>query len=101
VPLFLVHPAKMDDIKKCIVNEYTYDRMKNMSEYPWDSYTEFYDWNVKCLQESQDDAIWLYSFCKLLATDRIKLMDEESCAIFAAYGFYYDEDKNIVLVNPR
>ena len=88
----------MDGIKKCIVNEYTYDRMQDCH---WTSYREFYEWNVKCLHESQDDAIWLHHFCKLLSSDRIKLMDEESCATFSAYGFYYDEDKNIVLVNPR
>ena len=92
----------MDDIKKCIVNEYTYDRMKNMSDdCPWDSYNEFYDWNVKCLQESQDDAIWLYSFCKRLANNKVQLMDEESCVAFTAYGFFYDHNKSIVLVNPR
>jgi hypothetical protein len=91
----------MEEIKKCIVNEYTYHRMKDTDEFPWSSYTEFYDWNVKCLHDSQDDAIWLHSFCKRVADDKIKLMDEESCVAFSAYGFYYDENKKIVLVNPR
>lgn len=88
----------MEEIKKCIVNEYTYNRMSDCN---WDSYSDFYDWSLKCLHESQDDAIWLHYFCKLLSNDRIKLMDQESCVTFSAYGFYYDINKKIVLVNPR
>jgi len=91
----------MEGITKYIVNEYTYERMTEMHDCPWSSYIEFYDWNIKCLSESQDDAIWLHSFCKRVATHKIKLMDEESCSCFSACGFYYDHDKNIVLVNPR
>ena len=92
----------MEGITKYIINEYTYERMTEMrDDCVWSSYSEFYNWNIKCLGESQDDAIWLDSFCNRIARHKIKLMDEESCSCFSACGFYYDEDKNIVLVNPR
>ena len=99
---FLVHLPKMESITKYIVGESIYERMTEMhDDSPWASYDEFYNWNIKCLQESRDDTIWLHGFCKRLALNKINLMDEESCSTFSACGFYYDHDKNIVLVNPR
>ena len=69
---------------------------------PWENYEEFLEWNVKCLTElTPDDAIWLTGLCKRIRNHKLKLMDEESCSQFDAYAFFFDTDKNIVIVNPR
>jgi hypothetical protein len=92
----------MEMIKKFIINSYTYDRMNDMEngDTPL-SYSEFYEWNVKCLNESPDDLAWLTGLCNRMTSSKIYLMDEESCAKFSAYAFYFDNAKNIVIVNPR
>jgi hypothetical protein len=92
----------MEDIKELIINEYTYNRMIDENSGQWETYNDFYEWNVKCLAElTPDDAIWLTGTCKRIKTYKIKLMDEESCSKFEAYWFFIDSDKKIVLVNPR
>ena len=93
----------MENSKKFIINNYTYERMvDNECSGPWESYEEFLEWNMKCLTESPpDDAIWLTGLCKRIKNSKIKLMDEESCSQFQASEFFFDSDKNIVIVNPR
>jgi hypothetical protein len=39
--------------------------------------------------------------CEKIATGQLKLMDEESGACFEAHGFFFDQNKNLVLTNPR
>ena len=89
-------------IKKFIINNYTYDRMNDREDGATPlSYNEFYAWNIKCLNESPDDLAWLTGLCNRMNSSKIILMDEESCTKFSAYAFYFDSDKNIVIVNPR
>ena len=92
-------------VKEFIIERYTYERMFD-SENREDgeasiSYQKFYDWNIKCLNESPDDLAWLVGLCNRMTSSKILLMDEESCAKFSAYAFYFDNAKNIVIVNPR
>jgi hypothetical protein len=95
----------MEGIKQFIIEENVYERMIEMrddnNDMPWDSYDEFYEWNMNCLSESPDDVAWLNSLCKRMASSKIQLMDEESCVRMPAYAFYFDNNKNIVIVNPR
>ena len=94
----------MEVIKKFIVDVASYERitdMMNDDDLIWDSYAEFYQWNMNCLSESPDDVGWLNSLCKRMASSKIQLMDEESCVRMPAYAFYFDNNKNIVIVNPR
>jgi hypothetical protein len=92
----------MEMVKQFIINIDTYDRMNSMEDGDTPlTYQEFYDWNIKCLNESPDDLAWLSELCKRMANYKIQLMDEESCARMTAYAFYFDNDKNIVIVNPR
>jgi hypothetical protein len=66
------------------------------------TYAEFLDWNNKCIYEltNEEDA-WLVGLCGLMKNGRIMLQDMESCVQFEAYGFYFNLDKKIVIVNPR
>lgn len=94
----------MEVIKKFIVDVASYERiadMMNDDDLIWDSYEEFYQWNINCLSESPDDVAWLNSLCKRMASSKIQLMDEESCVRMPAYAFYFDNEKNIVIVNER
>jgi len=95
----------MDDLKQFIIEKDVYDRMiemMNEDDLMWDSYEEFYEWNMGCLDEAPaHDVTWLTGLCKRMASSKIKLMDEESCVRMPAYAFYFDDKKNIVIVNPR
>jgi hypothetical protein len=66
------------------------------------SYAEFLEWNNKCICEltNEEDA-WLVGLCRRLKNKHIQLQDMECCSRFEAYGFYFNEKKHIVIVNPR
>jgi hypothetical protein len=93
----------MEHIKECIAHYQTYDRMVAYeSGGPWETYEEFLEWNLMCLKTlSPEDTTWLSELCKRIRNNTIKLMDEESCSQFSASEFFFDSDKNIVIVNPR
>ena len=66
------------------------------------SYNKFILYNKACLNElSYDDVRWIWGLCKRLKHEVIGLMDLESCAVFEASYIFYDNNKNIVIVNPR
>ena len=100
-----------DEIEDYIVSEYTFERMKsdlnsdsNVSNILKisKSYSRFLKWNIDCIDELSDkDKEWLTELCKRIGDKKIKLMDEESCAVFEAYKIYFDENKKICIVNPR
>jgi hypothetical protein len=90
----------MEEISKFILSEYKYNCMVWPNESSA-SYKEFYEWNMKCLNESPSDAIWLNELCMRMANYKIKLMDEDSNEKYDAYAFYYDNDKTIVICTPR
>jgi len=66
------------------------------------TYTEFLEWNNNCIYEltNEEDA-WLVGLCGRMKNGRIMLQDMESCVQFQAYGFYFNQNKEIVIVNPR
>ena len=89
----------MEEIKKFILNEYKYNCM--MWGIKCVPYEEFYNWNIKCLNESPEDVVLLNELCKRMSGSKIKLMDEVSNMRYDAYAFYFDSDKNIVISTPR
>ena len=65
-------------------------------------YSDFLQWNNECICElSDEDDAWLVGLCGRMNNQRIMLQDMESCVQFVAYGFYFDKNKDIVIVNPR
>lgn len=88
-----------------MVEEYDYNRMivhecNGIDESM--SYDNFISYNKKCLNDlSYDDVRWIWSLCKRLKHDIIGLMDLDSCAIFKASYIFYDNNKNLVIVNPQ
>lgn len=65
-------------------------------------YDEFLQWNKECICElSNEDDAWLVGLCGRMKNQRIMLQDMESCVQFVADSFYFDRNKNIVIVNPR
>jgi hypothetical protein len=64
------------------------------------SYDEFLAWNKKCIDElSSEDLSWLWGFSNRL--NKIGMMDMEDCGVWKADSFYYDADKQLVIVHPR
>ena len=65
-------------------------------------YAEFVKWNRKCLEglstTELNHLVWVSD--KMLKNS-LKLMDEEAGAWFDACAFFFDEDKNLVISNPR
>ena len=90
---------------KCFIDEYTFERMINMSDVDaedTESYEEFIEWNVNCLSELSDARkAWLIELCKGINSNYIKLVDEESCAEMTASNIYFNKKKNLCIVNPR
>jgi len=90
----------------CIIDEYTFERMQNERNYdeesPSSTYEEFIEFNRMCVNElNVEDKAWLQSLCKRIQKQSISLMDEESCSKFTACSIYFDQEKNICIVNPR
>ena len=65
-------------------------------------YAAFEKWNRKCLEglttTELNHLVWVSD--KMLKNS-LKLMDEESGVCFIACAFFFDEDKNLVISNPR
>jgi len=98
----------MDMVKKCLLDEYVFERMKDMSEdsgdnlYSGYTYLEFIAWNMSCAAAlSQDELNWLVILCKKIINSRISIMDAESCVPMEAAGIYFDPEKNLCIYNDR
>ena len=65
-------------------------------------YDVFVKWNRKCLNELTNTELnhlaWVFS---KFNDSSLKLMDEESGACFTAQNFFFDQDKKLVITNPR
>ena len=96
----------MEVLKQFIIEKHVYDRIIKMRDddidIPWNSYDEFYEWNIACLNAAPaDDVAWLTGLCKRMADSKIQLMDEEYCIGMTAYAFYFNHDETIMIVNLR
>jgi hypothetical protein len=91
------------DISTFILDEGQFERMKYNDKFPEDmTFADFKMWNLQCIVSlSDEERIWLVELCKRLSQKRIRLMDEESSAVFTAENIYFDNKKNIVITNPR
>ena len=89
----------MEGLTKFILNEYKYNCMVWPDKSK--SYEEFYKWNIKCISESPNDAMWLNELCTRMASYKVKLMDENTNEKHEVYAFYFDNDKTIVISTPR
>ena len=93
--------SRMQGITKFILSEYKYNCMVWPNKQTSASYADFYKWNIKCLDESPNDAVWLNELCIRMSDYRVKLMDEDSNEKYEAYAFYFDVDRTIVISTPR
>jgi hypothetical protein len=89
-------------------SEYTFERMiifKNSIvefNYTEDSFETFVQYNLQCIDElDSSDANCYAKLCKNIADKKIMLCDEESCVEFEAYTFYFNYQKEFVIMNPR
>ena len=73
-----------------------------LKHYEEKCYIAFETWNRRCVESMSNTALNHLSWvCEKIATGQLKLMDEESGACFEAHGFFFDQNKNLVLTNPR
>ena len=93
----------MDYLINMIVDEGTFERMQyHNDDVKFEDYETFKEHNIKCLDEmNTDQIIWMRTLCEMIKNNKIKLVDEESCVEFTAYGFYFDYKKNLCIINPR
>ena len=98
----------MDVIKKTLLDEYVFERMKGLSEDSGDNlysdytYLEFIAWNMSCAAAlSEDELNWLVVLCKKIRNDAICIMDAESCVPMEAAGIYFNPEKKLCIYNDR
>jgi hypothetical protein len=88
-----------------IVQKYTFERMQSYNDEikkHFKNYDTFKGHNIECLNKlSSDEILWLKTFCKMLKDKKINIVDEESCVEFWAYGFYFNHEKKLCIINPR
>ena len=88
-----------------LIDEDDYERMKTIGYKGINTelnYYEFIQWNVSCLQKlSIEEQSWVFVLCKKISECTIGMMDMEDCSVWKAYGFYYDTEGHLCLVNPR
>jgi hypothetical protein len=64
------------------------------------SYNDFFLYNKDCLDRlSYEDLSWVWGLCKRL--QMIGMMDMECCGIWKADTFFYDINRELVIVHPR
>jgi len=66
------------------------------------SYDKFRAWNEKCLynlyEDERESMEWL---CDWIAKGKVRNMDMECCGEFHTAGFYFNENKQLVIYNGR
>ena len=101
----LIEIEKNQQIKfnSFLPSQYEYERMQDMNEdYEEMSYEDFIIWNLECLRTiTVEDRGYLMWMCKKMRSNKINLVDMESCSSFTANGFYFDKESNLCIINPR
>jgi hypothetical protein len=100
---------RFNEAAKCSANveyylpqEHDYMRMADMNDDYTMCYAEFIAWNLKKISElSEEDRAWLKGLCRRIRSDKIRLMDHESCVEWDACGFYYDVRGHLCIMHPR
>jgi hypothetical protein len=72
-----------------------------LERYEEECYAAFEKWNRKCLEGLSTTELNHLVWVSDKMQNSLKLMDEETGACFHAAAFFFDEDKNLVLTNPR
>ena len=73
-----------------------------LERYEEECYAAFEKWNRKCLEGlSTTELNHLVWITDKMVKNSLKLMDEEAGVCFHASSFFFDEDKNLVISNPR
>ena len=66
------------------------------------SYNDFLLYNKECLEElSHKDLKWVWRLCKFMDSGKVGMMDLEGCGMWKASCFFYDLNKELVIVHPR
>ena len=93
----------MEDLINMIVDKGTFERMQYQNkDLKFENYDTFKEHNIKCLDEMNTEQIlWMRTMCEMIKKNKIKLVDEESCVEFTAYGFYFNNKKKLCIINPR
>lgn len=90
------------DIIDNIIDESTFDRMRNFGYTDFSDYDNFHRFCVDCITDlSRSERIWLNVLCNKINDGMINLVDEESCVEFTACSFYFNKNKELCIVNPR
>jgi hypothetical protein len=99
----LENDKSIEFMKKFIIDKWDFKRIKELDKIDENiNYEEFINWNIKCINElSNKETIWLLNLCNNIQNNKINLVDLESCCSFEASNFYFDNHKNICIVNPR
>jgi hypothetical protein len=91
-------------VTKFIISKSDYERMQDLIPNMCSdmSYEQFIAWNVECINElSIEYTVWLTGLCQRMKAGIVKLQDMESCAQFEADGFFFNDKKKLIIVNPR
>jgi hypothetical protein len=74
----------------------------HLKQYEKKCYETFLKWNRKCLEQQSNTElnhlVWLVGKMEKCS---LKIMDEESGACFTACNFFFDQNKKLVITNPR
>jgi len=93
---------KINLIESCIMDDYGFSRMATLHGSKHNTYDDFMRWNMEAVDNLSEEAYnHLYYTCVLIKRSKLTLMDQESCISFTADSFYFDENKNVCITNPR
>jgi hypothetical protein len=86
-----------------LLDEDSFMRMRDNGVYaPDKEYSAYRIWNLECIAALTDEEHnWMVELCRRISEKKIRLMDEESSAVFTAANIYFDKSKNLVITNPR
>jgi hypothetical protein len=95
----------MQAIKSQIIDEHIFKRIRDYGYgdgFPFKTYKEFMEWQDKCLIEMRsDDYNWICGLCSRVSNGKVSLMDEDTCVTSQAVQIYFDDNRNVVIMNTR
>jgi hypothetical protein len=85
-----------------LINEETFERMQSLDELDFDSYDQFLNWNIACMEVlSDEDLAWIEGLCSRIKNQSVALLTGESQNTYTASNIYFDRCKKLCIMTPH
>ena len=99
-------PSRQNRVKyfsHFFLKKHSFMRMREHGKYASDyEYKDFMNWNQHCIRSlTKEELKFTKALCIRISERKINLMDEENSSVATAENIFFDENRNLVITNPR